>query len=753
MTGDSDRTRVIRRLREYRVRENSFEAACEFLQTQEPGATLWINGPTGCGKSRFLEDLQISAIANAPEALTLRVDVKGATSDDVAWRIGAEISKNLTRSLTEESAARLGQDWRSKLAKIGVAAIEDLAKYFGVRAEKTIKAVSEAFSTVVTPAPTDAPRRPDDGRAILAGWVRSLAAETSVVVLIDGLEHIEPSGISTLVAVYYALDGAKRSVLAVAVNDDFGLGRFRQLRSLMLARHCLRLPLADLTANEVVSWSGYGGEPLDLATAQEIVTACAGRAYSIAAVLEGGDPLQERTRLIDRTAQVLHDRIALLHDHCYRGLMGLALLPPTAALAPDVAAIVLFDDPVEGSRHIRELRDDHLLLPGTALIQLRHELLRDQLRAELDAPARAAIASQILRRAQAADLPLGAHATAFLTSDLGDAKAIVAAGPDLANQLVSEGRPNEAGEVYTLVEDAIGKAGGSFLPEFLLGKAEALHDSGNYYRSLEELAALSKLAPAGLAEARMHLMEAQNCLRLGRYRRALEQIEQLDLSSRMSAPIRYSALRALNTVLRDLGRYDEAIEVALRIGKRARRMDNEAKNRAFRTLARTYAYVDAAKAIEYGKRAEVSAEGLGIRHRGNSKLALAEAFRHAGSLREAAEKYQEAVDLGRESGNPDSVAWSLLGLADALFVAGDQVQSDRTLAEAAVVIGTPELDIPLEYLHLRLSRLASAICRGAEAPESADSVLSDYRRLSLSWADEYIAAIRRHRSPPYPKRL
>jgi hypothetical protein len=128
-------------------------------------------------------------------------------------------------------------------------------------------------------------------------------------------------------------------------------------------------------------------------------------------------------------------------------------------------------------------------------------------------------------------------------------------GPDLANELMREGRPNEAGEVYTLVEAALGGTGARFLPDFLLGKAEALHDSGSYLRSLEELRSLAKLGPQGMARARMYLIEALNCLRLGRYQQALEQIEQVDVSSKVSATIRYSALRVLNTTLRDLGHY------------------------------------------------------------------------------------------------------------------------------------------------------------------------------------------------------
>ena len=178
-----------------------------------------------------------------------------------------------------------------------------------------------------------------------------------------------------------------------------------------------------------------------------------------------------------------------------------------------------------------------------------------------------------------------------------------------------------------------------------------------------------------------------------------------------------------------------SIERLREFSKGAGEADRAAINRS---LARSLAKIgEADEALRLASEALVQAEAKGdVRAIGNAHLALGEAMRHAGKASDALAHYRDAIDFGSASGNRDSELWSRMGEVAALLQEGELGPAGIALAAAAALANEPGFEHPLESAHVALLCALIAVLAGNAADK--DAVLALYRRLGISWPEEYL---------------
>ncbi len=310
-----------------------------------------------------------------------------------------------------------------------------------------------------------------------------------------------------------------------------------------------------------------------------------------------------------------------------------------------------------------------------------------------------------------------------------------------------------ADDVLKLVDEA------SFRPSArdTLEIAEKLRGIGRYHEALDELDSLDMDQLSKEEKASVYLTHAEISLRLNEYKQCVQYVEKcVRLAAILNTRLQVRAEGVRNVVMRDLGRYDEAVAHAKSIVPLAESThDEKVVCSTKRKLARSLALVGsqseatevALESLEIAKRLELG------RDQGNALFALGEAHRHGFQQKSAMLYYTDALSIAAKTGNWDSFIWSSLALADSHLLNGGYDLARHALKYVGRIVQKPASSYGLEKTHWMFSLSILDIVEGNKSKSSISQILREYERFPIYWPEEYSQEIDFGRKPVTPKRF
>jgi tetratricopeptide (TPR) repeat protein len=286
--------------------------------------------------------------------------------------------------------------------------------------------------------------------------------------------------------------------------------------------------------------------------------------------------------------------------------------------------------------------------------------------------------------------------------------------------------------------------------ERILSLAQTYYHNGQYEEALTTLESLKKndgrrKVPVSTA-IDATLTECDVLLRLNQYAKAKALVASASReASDREDWRRYIRARSIeNVILRDLGKYDEAVALAQELLHLAKRWCPDELETAHRKVGRSLALAGRwDEAIKHGEEARARArerrDGEG---EAKALLVIGEGRRHGLNQAEAVKAYTLGRDLSGRAGNVDCYLWCVLGLADSIFLLGQRDEAHKLLRAIHTYIAGSSQRYPLESLHLTLSLLTVRKAAGESVDEDLENVLEQYRELGVQWPVAYVDEIR-----------
>ena len=233
-----------------------------------------------------------------------------------------------------------------------------------------------------------------------------------------------------------------------------------------------------------------------------------------------------------------------------------------------------------------------------------------------------------------------------------------------------------------------------------------------------------------------------------------------------STDLRIESLR--NVALRDMGRYEEAVNHSSDLLKWHEKwvslanvpLEQEQRNfllaSAFRKRARCLAYVgDENEAKNALNRAiQLPCDQPKANEKGKWHFGFGEILRHNRKYKEALAEYSAGLEIAQSEPDLDLYTWSCLCLSDAFFMLGRTEEARDTLALAKSAIALFGEELPVELTHIQFSEFALNL---ADKPNTVNDALTElvqgYQSRGVDWVELYVAALKRTRRPPFPKRF
>lgn len=281
----------------------------------------------------------------------------------------------------------------------------------------------------------------------------------------------------------------------------------------------------------------------------------------------------------------------------------------------------------------------------------------------------------------------------------------------------------------------------------MIGISTVLLHTGHYQEALSRLSgiAIDRLSPSLLA--RLSLLRGEILMRLNRYNQALLQLENAHRAYEELGNVdgQLESEKNVNTILRDLGRYERAVSQAQSFADRARRELPPSRLVAscLQALARSLAFLrNTEEGLVAAKESlEMALSVQSIRAEGNAHLAFGEVYRHSYILDEAIPSYDSAIRIAETIANRDSFLWSSLGLADSYLLKGYYVNAQRVLERVGEIVKHAPSHYPLEYLHWQLSIASIDFINRTISDKEIIAAAEQYQSLGITWPMEYVQEV------------
>jgi tetratricopeptide (TPR) repeat protein len=277
--------------------------------------------------------------------------------------------------------------------------------------------------------------------------------------------------------------------------------------------------------------------------------------------------------------------------------------------------------------------------------------------------------------------------------------------------------------------------------------AEAFIQRGEYdnaLTTLDDVGNQSELSQS--LKVDILLLKGETLLRLNRYPEAERIVAGLSgtLAETEDVCKKFRAESILNTIYRDQGAYDKAVEV----GRTLVVMTESgcpteiagAKRKLARALALQGAWQEALKeATESLLLARADRDVLG---EAKALLATGEAHRHGLNQVEAIKAYTNSRYLSGKAGHVDCYLWAALGLADSLFLVGEIDEALVSLARLESFVKSSNQQYPLESLHISFSKFVIEKRKGGDVDPTLDDIANNYQQLGVEWPRIYLDKLR-----------
>jgi tetratricopeptide (TPR) repeat protein len=578
--------------------------------------------------------------------------------------------------------------------------------------------------------------------------------------IIDGIEQGSTS-VQSAVSALLRRAPVGWTVLC-AINDETpeGIAAFNTIWPEVAAAGVDNVQLGPLDAAALDSWTRfYRGSAPSQDVLERVLNHCGGRPLHLSDWVHGRSIEAERQWVTSRLGPYYDARLRSLPVDARRLVRQVSLLPESWHVSLELCSTLLDESDTDALSVVDELCAAHFLEPLSSTLgsyRFVHEVAHVRVRETLpDSVAREG-ASALLAALGARTSVADRYAKARLAAIAGHSDALLSDGIATGNELIEAGSVRPALEVYRLTLAAAEPAGERRQQaEARLGIAEVLLHTGFYHDALDILETVDETPLP--QRGKRSLLQGQAHIRLNSYEAATDALQRAtdDFAQAGDEGGRLSALREQNTILRDLGRYQEAVEHAEMLLSQASAGSTLLRAACHRALARSLALSGRGdEGLEHAHAALRLADSAGsTRAVGNARLAAGECLRHAGHHNDAASEYRAAIGIAAALANRDSLLWSQLGLADALLLSDRRDEAASVLDEVAEVVETGDSRYPLEYCHWRLSKAVVDFLAGTGSTDSVRTAAGSYEILGVRWPIMYVDALIEGEAPPGPKPL
>jgi tetratricopeptide (TPR) repeat protein len=742
---------------------------------------ILLAGPSGIGKSEFVRGLQDS-LGQADEGFVcLRHEIKSSahTAQDVLSKLTVQLLEqaDIPGGSFEGFRAALNQLGLEHSLSLATAALLDVVSAFAPNLKKTTEGL---LATLQGAGKASSPRATaerisktanDDLLAGFIGLVEGLAAKgISGCILLDRVEGGAESVQNIASALISSLPPTWGVVLTVNNEIPEGLKALEQLqpRIAYVGGERYRLEPLDLPALE--AWAlDVRGEAQNVDELMRVLENCGGRPLYLRDWVHGlMSEGESRLILNNRLGEYYEQRIKNLPENARWLLYRLAIMPENAVFSFEFCQQLLSTTSpttAEATWDVLSelIRNNFLEREGDGF-RIVHAVTRKHISNTLPTPVIKSAAANILQvidtHEQATEDPRFLYTRLVLSNLAGNHESVRQLALRVGSELSYIGSYKPALDAYSLFLSAAES------PENLessvqavMGISTVLLQTGHYQDALSRLSAIAvdRLSPETLA--RLSLLRGEILMRLNRYRQALSELgnahrayEELD-----NVEGQIESEKNVNTILRDLGRYERAVAQAQAFAERARRELPPSRLVAscLQSLARSLAFLrntDEGLAAA-GESLDMALSVRSIRAEGNAHLAFGEVYRHSYILDEAIPSYERAIRIAETIANRDSFLWSALGLADAYLLKGYYLNAQRVLERVGDIVKHAPAHYPLEHLHWQLSVATIDFVNGATKDKDLVAAAEQYQVLDITWPVDYVREIIARGIPNLAKKM
>ncbi len=735
---------------------------------------LILRGVSGVGKSEFQRNLQSYLGNKSPEFICLLQEIKASTTTvaDVLAGLTVQLLQqvDLFDGRLQSIRNALNRLQREHTVALGTAALLDLVGVLAPNLKNTTenltKTLQASFAGASPKAMAEQLAKAEKDDMLLAFFriIESLdAAGHRGCILFDRLESGSASvqDFADSLATYIPPSWS----LILTVNDETpeGIQALTRIqpRIKYLGGEVYRLPPLDIQALQAWTESVRNNLP-SVEEMHQVLKNCDGRPLYLKDWV-AGLVSQSGTELIvnNRVGEYYQQRVNALGEKAQWLLTRLAIFPQGSSFHFDFCHKLLSTlntvDNVENTwAVVLELVKDNFIERDPTMkdgYRLVHEVIRIHLSQNLPKIVLQSAASTVLKVYLSENSAEEDSSSVFTKLTLarlaGQREEVELRALPVAAQLLSEGAYTPALDAYRFLLEVVDPSDMGARLQADLGIAKILLHTGYYQEALERLESLAKEPHSESILFQIALQRGKTLLRLNRYCESKAELEKAERGYDGLGEVmgQVEAQLSLNTLLRDLEMYSDAAAQAQTLVSRVEAPDANfpllIKASCYRVAARSFALFGRWQmAAEFGKKAlSIAREEHSIRAEGNAHFAIGEAYRHGLQITDAYNHYQSAFAIANKIGNRDSLLWSVLGLADAFLLDGQQKEAWQVLKGIEAIVGQGADRYPIEYLHWRFGMATIGYLNGDIVDTDLLLVAGVYDKLHTKWPSIYAEGI------------
>jgi tetratricopeptide (TPR) repeat protein len=605
---------------------------------------------------------------------------------------------------------------------------------------------------------------------LLAGLINILAAieasGTSGIIIIDQIENASEAVQEALLGL--AVQLPPRWNILIAVNDEVteGVDYLNTFWPRLAYSNAAQNALKPLDIRAIERWclDERGSVPSTLEL-RSVLANCQGRPLLLREWVSGASTEAEIANIWQRLGPYYQKRLNALGREARALIRSLALLPAQSQFPlPLITKILGANSSSQAFETVEELINAQFLeedAEETDSYRFVHDVTKRQVaKSTPRAVAKEAAGKVVVALRELEPERLDAqhlYTLATLEYQAGDYDQFVADALPAATSLLSDGSYAPALELYHScfsLEPALLDSSAEVAAR--LGMAATLHATGYYHEGLQLIQESTSWPLPHRAQAM--LWEARLLLRLDQFHDARSMVAQARYAFEGFGD-REGVIQCDKedvTLLRDLGRYSEAVDKSLDLVSHAEQnlVSTKVLGSCYRALARSLAFTGPTeRALEAGNRAlQLGVESHSPSDVGNARLSLGEAYRLGRRPNLAIPEYEAAADIALSVGNRDSYLWSMLGLSDAHLLLGELPLAQDILTPIEDIVKPKPDRYPLEYLHWQLSHLCICHLLGTQDLDGLLATVRAYDELGVIWPGYYLSALMEAQRLP-PKRF
>ncbi len=745
------------------------------------GHRIVLRGASGIGKSAILGALQKRLRDwGGPDACLLQeIESQAHTLNHLLGQLTAQIAEQVFSEIVSPRFAAIRKAVSERpheyIWALLSAAATDVAEKLTPNTKKTLEALvsvaerAESNSSPHALAEKINRAAQDDILASFFSLLNLLSKEgISGCIMIDRLEAASEAVQGAALAMSKCIPAGWS--LLVAVNDEIpeGIQTLSKIWPPLSYSGAEDLELGALDVTALEAWKNeVSGNPGTIDELHDVIENTGGRPLFLADWVSGVSTEATSKNVVKRLGAYYKQRVSLLSARGRHLLQRLSLLPSRALLPFSLLRfIVAPESSFDAYEVVSELEDKNFLRKvgeEEDLYKLNHELISRYVAQQLPKDTARAAAQELLNallQSASSHERRDSFSEVYLASLAGNNLYALEQAIPAAEGLVLAGSYAAAIEAYR-----IGLKAAEALDNHLssvrarLGIATSLLDTGSYHESLRTLDEINVEGGSEL-EALIVLTRGRVLLQLNDYDHALATLDQAKTIyaklDRISGQI--EAETEVNTILRDLGRYQDAVAQGGRLVETALKEKTSLLVQAscYRALARSLAFTKETSASLDASRIamDLAQAAKSLRAEGNTYLAKGEAYRHGEQYDRALGEYRQAASIAEKLANRDSWLWSLLGEADCLLLLGQLDEASARLSALEVVLRGASNRYPLEYLHWRLSKeTIRFVADKGGFPHRLRARAAQYSKLGIAWPSAYVDAIIQTGAVREPKKM